>query len=581
MTLVAPHPISMVSRPKQVLSRGALALIVGIPSFVVVLMLAVTVWLGFADKMNEFPGVLSLNNYRRLFADPQILGALINTVGFTITTVITALAFGIISAWLVERTDMPGKKIVYSLMTIGLLLPTFFLAMGWLFFMHPRIGMMNTWMRELFGIENAFNIASVTGMGWVEGLGLSSLVFVMMSPVLRALNPALEEAASVHGLRGAARFFRITLPLTWPGLAGAAIYIGVIAIATFEVPAIIGMGSKIFTFSTIVYLNVSPDQGVPNYGVVGALSLLMIVLSSGLSWWYFSIIKLSHKYEVVAGKQYRPKLVELGHWVWLAWFFLGSFFFFSKLLPFLIMIWASVLPYFQPLSIHAFSQMTWDNFRKLPAALMWRGAENSLLLMVFVPTVSLLIGLFFSWVVVRSRARFRFLLDWVAFLPHAVPNIIFAVSGMIIGLFLAPKWLPLYGTIYIIAIVYIVIRISLTTRVLNSAIVQVHRELEEVSRVSGLTRMTTARKVLIPLLAPALINLWMWNALLTFRELTVAAFLVTHSNVTLPVVVWGIWQSGGLSQAAAMSLVFVMMFLPIVVIYWFVAARSAGVRHTA
>jgi iron(III) transport system permease protein len=117
--------------------------------------------------------------------------------------------------------------------------------------------------------------------------------------------------------------------------------------------------------------------------------------------------------------------------------------------------------------------------------------------------------------------------------------------------------------------------------VLNSAIVQVHRELEEVARVSGLTPITTARKILVPLLAPALINLWLWNALLTFRELTVAAFLVTHSNVTLPVVVWGIWQGGGLSQAAAMSLVFVLLFVPIVVIYWMVAARSAGIRHTA
>ena len=183
-----------------------------------------------------------------------------------------------------------------------------------------------------------------------------------------------------------------------------------------------------------------------------------------------------------------------------------------------------------------------------------------------------------SWIVVRSGLRSRFVFDWIAFLPHAVPSLVFAIAAVVLALFLLPKGFPLYGTIFIVMAVYILVRISLTTRVLNGAILQIHRELEEAAYVSGMRMFSTMRKIVLPLLLPALLNLWLWNALLTFRELTMAAFLVTQDNITLPVVIWGVWHTGSLGQAAAASLVFVAMFLPVVVVYWMFGTRAA--EHT-
>ncbi len=443
-----PSPGKIEAALHYLAGRPLVYVFAAIPLAIVLLLLGVIVYVSFLENLNDgLRGALTLRHFEALTGDPLIYSALWNTAGFTLVTVITAMLLGGSIAWLVERTDLPGKRLVYLFMTIGLLVPTFFMAMGWVFFLHPRIGMFNVWMMKLFNLENApFSIANVVGMGWVEGLGLASLAFMMTSPIFKALNPSLEEAATVHGLGRWATITRVILPLTWPALLASAIYISVIAFAAFEVPAIIGLGNRIFTFATVVYVKVTPDQGVPNYGLVGAVSVLLIVISAFLSWWYFRVIRLSHRYGVVQGRGYQPKLIALGGKVWLCWAGLFLYFLLSKLMPLTLMIWASLLPYFQPFSMQALQSVSLQNFSVIDWNLVWRGGINTLVLVFAVPTLALVFGTAISWIVVRSGLRGRFLYDWVAFLPHAVPNLIFALAAVIVELFVLPKGFPLYGT---------------------------------------------------------------------------------------------------------------------------------------
>jgi len=548
----------------------------GLPLVLVLGLLAIIVWSSVVQDMTAgLASHFTLQHYRALFDDPLIYTALANTAWFVVVTVAVAMSFGVAAAWLVERTDLPGKKTVYSLMTSVLLLPSIFLAMGWMFLLHPRIGVFNTWLMRTFGLKTApISIANVTGMGWVEGLGLASLAFVILSPVLRALNSALDEAATVHGI-GRARGFRVvTLPLMAPSLIACAIYIAVIAIATFEVPAVIGLGSKIYTFSTLVYIKVVPEMGVPDYGIVGAVSVLLILISLLLSWWYFRVMRVAHRYEVIRGRGYEAKRVLLGRWRWVGYALLTTYFTLAVLLPLLMMVWVALLPYVQPFSMVALRQLSFRQYQNLEWGLLWRSTEHTLVLMATVPTLSLLFGIAISWVVVRSGLRWRFLFDWVAFLPHAVPNLIFAIAMVIVALDVVPPGVPFYGTVFILMVVYVLVRISLITRVLNGALVQIHRELEEAAHVSGLSTVTTIRRISAPLLLPAFANLWIWTALLTYRELTMAAFMVTHDNITLPVLVWDDWNGGNSGAAAAISLLFVVMFLPLIAVYWGLRARS-------
>ena len=444
------------------------------PLAMVAVLIVVIIWSSVTtDLAAGFTGALTLRYYGALFTDPLVYTALSNTTGFVVVTVAVAMSFGVAAAWLVERTDLPGKKLVYILMTGVLLFPPIFLAMGWMFFLHPRIGVLNTWLMRSFHLTNApLSIANVPGMGWIEGLGLASLAFVITSPVMRALNGALDEAATVHGIGRWRSFLHITLPLIWPALLAAAIYIAVIAVAAFEVPAVIGLGSKIYTFSTLVYIKVAPEMGVADYGVVGAVSVVLILVSLLLSWWYFRVIRLSHRYEVVRGRSYQARLIPLGRKRWFGYVLLGSYFALSTVLPLVMMIWAALLPYIQPFSVAAFQRLSLQNFARIQWGLLWRSTGHTLELMVAVPSFALVFGLAISWVVVRSRSRLRFVFDYIAFLPHAVPNLIFAIAMMIIALDFVPSGISFYGTIFILMAVYVLVRISLVTRVLNATLIR-------------------------------------------------------------------------------------------------------------
>ena len=540
-------------------------------------LLLVIFWMGFWQNGPGEPVVYTLSHYRTILTDSFTFKTLLNTLGFASTTVVISLFFAIPIAWLVERTDLPGKEFVFTLMAVGALVPTFFTAMGWVFLLHPRIGVVNRIFVDAFGVtQGPFNIASIIGMGWVEGLGLSSLAFIMIVATYRSMDPSLEEVGRVHGLRLFQTLRYVTLPLTFPGILAAAIYVFTIGLSAFEVPAIIGMSNKIFTFSTFIFYKMQPLEELPNYGVAGAVSSLLVVLALLLSWWYFRVLRFSSRYAVVTGRAYRPKLVELGRQGRLcAWIFLGFFFLVAKLLPFLLLAWAALLSYFQPPSWSALSQVSLRNFYGLPWDLMFAGAQNTLLLMLAVPTLTLILCLAISWVILRSDLKWRVVFDAMAFLPHAVPSIILAIAAVFVALFLLRGILPLYGTLSILILVYTISRISFATRIINNSLAQIHPELEEAAFAGGLRVLQVMRKILLPLLKPALVYAWLWMALLCYRELTMASVLVTNqNNVTLPMIVWGLWLGGSLNQAAAANLVILVFMLPAVLLYLMVGRRS-------
>ena len=205
-------------------------------------LLLLVLWMGFWQNGPGEPIIYTTSHYRKIFTDAFTYKTFLNTVGFATTAVLVALFFAIPLAWLVERTSLPGKSLILAIVTLGALLPTFFTAMGWVFLLHPRIGIINRFLMDTFGLAQApLNVASIVGMGWVEGLGLSSIAFVMIVATYRSMDPSLEEAARVHGLGIFRTLVYVTLPLTFPGILAASIYVFTIALSAFEVPAIIGM----------------------------------------------------------------------------------------------------------------------------------------------------------------------------------------------------------------------------------------------------------------------------------------------------------------------------------------------------
>jgi iron(III) transport system permease protein len=546
-----------------------------VTSIVVLALLVVIFWLSLTEGTPGGDLEYSFAAYTEVFASKMTYRVLWNTLLFSFVCLGTALVLALPIAWLVERTDLPGKPVVFTFMTIGLLLPGFSVALGWMYLLHPRIGVINKMLMSGLGLEEApFNVATIMGMGLINGLTLAPLAFIMTAVVLRAMDSSLEEAAKMSGANLWQTLTRITLPLAWPGILAASIYVFTIGFAAFDVPAILGLSNKIYTFSTFVFQQVSPFDGLPEYGVVATLSVIMVALAAVLTWWYTRLARHAQRYAVVTGKGYRPNLVKLGTWKWTAIAFIVLFFVLNELLPVVMLAWTAFLPYLQTFTADAIAAMSLRNFETLPRAAVIGGLESTVKLMVLVPTITVFLSLGISWAVLRSKVKGRSIFDFFAFLPHCVPSICFSVAAWLLALFVLRDALPIYGTIWILVLVYVIARVSYGTRMTNGALMQIHKELEESATVSGAATGGVLRSVIVPLLTPAMMYAWIWMALLTYRELTLPVILSTTNTQPLSVVVWGLVYGSHFGHASVVALLMVALMLPILAVYWIVARRT-------
>jgi iron(III) transport system permease protein len=562
-------------------SKFLLLGIAGISALAILGLLATVVWMSLRTGVPGQPSSYSFRNYAALLTDPYSYRVMVTTLIFSAVTIAVSVPLGFLFAWFIERTDMPYKALAMSLLGVGILFPTFLKAMGWVFLLHPRIGVINIFLMQLFGLKTSpFNIATLGGIGFVEGLTLTPLAYVMISAALRSMNPAFAEAAGIHGVGKLTTLLRIELPLVRPALLSAVIWMFTVSIAAFDVPGVIGMANNIFTFSTAVYFMINPNEGLPRYGLSGAYGTIMVGLSLVLMLPYFSALKQSHRYQIISGKSYQCRPIELGRWRVAGWGLLSLYLLLAFVLPLIAIFWVSLLPYVQVPSRRAWSLASFERYTVLLDPTLLRAGWNTLLLMVFVPTLVVVISVAISWIVTRSRMRGRIFLDAIAFLPHPVPHLLFALAVAYFALLISDV-VPLYGTIFVIMAVYVICWVSFGTRVLNNSMIQVHRELEEAAQVGGVSTLRILWKVILPLIRPGLVYAWIWTSLSAYRELTMAVLLASPKSQVLSTYIWGQWHGGGLGDAAAIAVAMIAVMSPLVASFWIYARRQQHIASTA
>jgi iron(III) transport system permease protein len=408
-----------------------------------------------------------------------------------------------------------------------------------------------------------FNIYTIPWMGFIQGISFVPLAFFMLSAAYQAMDPALEEAAYIGGVGKFKTLLRINVPITLPAITAVVIYVTVLAITVFETPALLGLPSRIFVLSSRIYFAVNPQASLPNYGLASAYGAILLVAAFLFSYLYFRVLRQGRKYAVITGRGYRPKLLELGKWKAVAVAFMLFYFALALFLPFVALVWTSLLPYFQVPSREALSQITLDSYINIAKYAPLRPFINTAILVVFVPTLAALLSILVSWVVVRTQFRFRGFLDTLAFLPHATPHILLAVALAYLAL-VYPSVLPIYNTIWIIILAQVIAYIAYGTRTMNGAMIQVHRELEEVGKVSGASALTILRKIVVPLVGPAVLNAWLWIMLLSYREVTMALTLQGPGNMVVATLVWQTWINGWVPQVGALGVI-IILFMAVLV----------------
>lgn len=507
---------------------------------------------------------LTVANYVKVWSDPGTYAVFVNTLVYAFGSAALGISIATILAWLVERTDMPCKTLVYIGVPLTLAMPGMLQTMAWVLLASPRIGFLNKAAMATFGLEAApFDIYGMGGMIFVEGLRTVPTAFLMLVPLLRAMDPSLEEAARMSGAAPLSCFRRITLGLMVPGLLAVMIYQFTTALEGFEVPGILGLPAGTFVFSTKIYSALHSATTVPAYGEANALAMFYVVVAIISSYVYGRVISKSERYTVITGKGYQPRLSHLGGWRWPALGFTVLYIALSTIIPFLVLAYVSFIPYLQPPSLAAFSRMTLDNYVKVAhtdqlISTLW----NTLTMTLAASTATVIVSAAISFVIVRSKFWGSRLLDQLAFFPHAIPGMAMGLALLWIYLQIDKLGTGLFGSIWAIVIAFTISYMAYGTRALNAAILQVHKDLEDAARMSGAPDWRVIARIFFPLLLPALGGVWIWTALHVVRVASLPLILADGpSNEVLAVLIWNMWDQGSVEVVGAIgTLLMVTLF---------------------
>jgi iron(III) transport system permease protein len=423
---------------------------------------------------------------------------------------------------------------------------------------------------NLLGLGSApFNVFSLPGMIWVHSVGQVPLAFLMMVAAFKSMDPSLEESAMMSGANTWQTFRRVTLRLLMPTAGSVLLILFVRTLESFETPALIGIPARIYVYTSEIFL--AFNEYPPDYGRGGALAVGLLLLSAVGVWLYTRSTRENKKFQTVTGKAFRPRQFELGPWRWAGFAFLVVYFLFVVLLPFLVLLWASFLPFFATPTLDAVKKLGLDNYQYLWGFRpFWDAMKNSIFLATLSATVAMALTSLVAWIVYKSRLPGSWILDFLAFVPITVPGI---VMGMALILLYVAFPLPIYGTIWVLLIAYVTRFIPYGMRAASGSILQIHSELEEAAAASGASWWETFRRVTLPLLRPGLAAGWIYICIVSFREFSTSVLLATGDSRVLSILLFTMFEQGQVTIVAAIGILMILTLLAIVAVFYKVSGR--------
>jgi iron(III) transport system permease protein len=497
----------------------------------------------------------SLDNYREVFASRATYSVMGNTLLFAVGSVLVALIISVGLAWLVERTDLPGRKSVFVLVIAAIGVPSIITGIAWVLLLNPTNGVVNLAVDKLLpGEGSPLNVFSMPGLIFVQSLTLVPVTFLLITAAFKTMDASIEEAGLASGASRATVLRKITLPMLAPALLGAVIYQFVNVVASMDLPLIIGLRADIPLLSTLIFTEAQPQTGIPDYGLTSAYSVFLLLLAMVPIFIYTRMLTKAERFATISGKGYHPHRVALSRRAKVVSLALVAVYMLLSLgMPLFIMLWTSLQPFYSVPSAESLQTISGDAYGRIftghSIGKVW---INTGIMGVGTALATMLLGLFTAWILVRTRSRLRVVLELLAFLPQALPGVIIGVSVLLLYLLLP---LDLYGTIWIIVIGLTTQFVALSTRIMTSGIVQIDRQLEEAGEASGATKGTVLRQIILPLVMPAFLNGFLLVFLSSIQHLTVPLLLFTPDTIVLSTVIWNEWDHGDTGTTAAFGVI--------------------------
>jgi iron(III) transport system permease protein len=507
-------------------------------------------------------------NWRATFSEPTLWSSVVNTVALAGTRQALALLIGIPIAWLVARTDLPGRHWLEFGFWVAVFLPSLTVVVGWILLFDGYNGLVNKALELLPFVEKGpFDVFSWWGIVLVHLLGATLGIKVMfLAPAFRNLDASLEEAARTAGASTLTTLVRVSVPLLLPAVLVATILGLIYSLESFEVELVLGAPAGIDVFSTKIYRLVRQEP--PLYGAATALSsltLLLIVPLILVQQWLVN--RCSHA--TVSGR-YSGRLHALGRWRWPAFAAVAALVGAMTVLPTALVLLASFMKIFGAFEIaNPWTTRNWTE--ALSSSAFTSSLLNTLVLAVATSVVSMAAFAVLAYISVRTQFRARGALDFLTWIPSLLPGVVVGLG--ILWMFLeAPLFRPLYGTMAVLVIAMVLAGMTRSVQTLKANLVQLGKELEEAAWTSGAAWWLTFRHVILPLIAPALAVVGVLAFASASRTASHVALLATASNRPLVLLQLDYLADGKFEAGAVVGVVILVLSLGAALL-----ARAAGI----
>lgn len=522
-------------------------------------------------RVEEFgeAAYFSLKNYTEFVVSPRILRSIGNTLIVSTGATLLAGFFGIGLAWSHARTNTPGRRILEPFTLVPFFLSPYVGAIAWSYLAAPRVGMLNGWLRWLFGLEtDPLSVYNRWGIIWVLALFFTPVMYLFVIGSLRRMDPALEESARTSGSSILQTTRRVTLPLVTPAILSGAILVFVSSAGEFGVPLALGSPFKIETMTTQIY-NLTSGSAI-DYNASAALSTVLAALTLTFIYIHRRVV-LPRGYTTITGRGYRPSLVALGRWRYVALSFNIAYLLMAVILPLLALFLVSISVRwegrFDPRAL-TLANYAYVFTYPLSARAVW----NSLKLAIAGATICMTLAILVGYTIHRGRGRGRAALDVLSSVPVGFPGIVLAM-----GILITYIRSPLYSTLWILLIGYITRYIPYGQRMVSSVLLALSPELDQSSRTSGASWITTLRRITLPLLKPGIVAGWLLLFMIFLREFPISVLLYKGGLEVLSVAVWYFVEHEGAVRTAAVAMVQVGLLLGAI----FLFRRLAGADELA
>lgn len=495
-----------------------------------------------------------------------------NTAISGVGTVIVMIFFTVPLAWIYTRTSLPGKNIMIALITINVAIPSFLVALGYIFIFNPSNGVFNVMWRSLFGsAESPVNIYSVGWIALLQGIAVSAPAFFMMAPSFQGIDTSLEEAAAANGVRRWKTTLHIVLPLAAPAILAVSAYYFIIAIEKFDYAGMLGYPARIYVAASLLYSFIH-HADTPRYGEAASLGLILAVLAMFLAVAYLWAVRHADRFVVLSGKRKEQVSIVLSRrGRFCAWGFVALYFTIGTAIPLAMLVWASGMPFLRMPSWDNLQYWNLDAYRNVLPAIPGL-LKNTLVLMLVVPTGAVLFGGCMAWFGTRFKSWTRKGIDVVVMVAVAVPSIVGALGFLTFGL-RVHSYIPIYGTIWLIAITMVSRYLTWANRTVTGSMMQIHPEIEEAATVSGVKKGRSFVSIILPNVSRSLFIAWFWLALLSLRELTIPVMLSRNGTDLFATMIWNLNSSGITDEAAALSVILTVMILALVVSFHIITTK--------